>query len=231
MAKASIYQLRVVLEGFKPPVWRRLLVPADYTLGDLHHVLQAAFQWTDCHLHGYVLHDRRLRKPTEQLPTLNDDVSYLDIMTALHGRRSFGPARTPFGDPLDGVGDDDEDTVTLADVLTDEKIKLVYTYDFGDNWDHTIQLQKKLEPEAKQTYPTCTAGKRASPPEDCGGPPGYLHLVEALADENHADHEDLMEWHGEAIDPEAFDLDEVNADIARVAESIEKAKANGRGSS
>jgi hypothetical protein len=52
---STIYQLKVTLEGSKPPIWRRLLVPANLTLGDLHYILQIAMGWTDSHLHQFLL--------------------------------------------------------------------------------------------------------------------------------------------------------------------------------
>src|SRR5436305_3978168 len=49
----EIYQLKVTLSGSKPPIWRRLLVPADMTLGRLHQVLQTVMGWHDSHLHDF----------------------------------------------------------------------------------------------------------------------------------------------------------------------------------
>lgn len=49
----SVHQLKVQLEGMKPPLWRRLVVPSDLTLGSLHNVIQVAFGWQDMHLHAF----------------------------------------------------------------------------------------------------------------------------------------------------------------------------------
>ena len=65
-------------------------------------------------------------------------------------------------------------------------------------------------------YPVCLAGERACPPDDCGGVWGYADLLEALADPKHPEHEWLTEWAGGPIDPEAFDRDEVNKQLARL---------------
>ena len=51
----SVYQLRVVVHGVSPLIWRQLLIPADTTIADLHAVLQIAFGWTDTHLHRFVV--------------------------------------------------------------------------------------------------------------------------------------------------------------------------------
>ena len=54
----SVYQLRVVVRGVSPLIWRRLLIPADTTIADLHAVLQVAFGWTGTHLHRFVVQGR-----------------------------------------------------------------------------------------------------------------------------------------------------------------------------
>lgn len=71
---------------------------------------------------------------------------------------------------------------------------LIYEYDFGDSWEHTVEVQKVLEAEPGETYPKLLKGKGACPPEDCGGIGGYYHLVEAINDPKHPDHEDMKEW-------------------------------------
>lgn len=94
------------------------------------------------------------------------------------------------------------------DQLVGEGDKLTYEYDFGDGWEHELKIEKVLTPEPGMRYPRCTAGKRACPPEDCGGPWRYAHLLEVLRDPKHEEHEEMIEWIGGEFDPEAFDLDE-----------------------
>jgi Plasmid pRiA4b ORF-3-like protein len=62
-------------------------------------------------------------------------------------------------------------------------------------------------------------GKRACPPEDCGGVWGYASFLEALHDPEHPEHEEMLEWIGGEFDPEAFDLDEVNVELQRLTSS------------
>ena len=80
-----------------------------------------------------------------------------------------------------------------------------YLYDFGDGWSHRVTVEKVLPAETGTTVPACIGGRRACPPEDCGGPWGYEHLLEALADPTHPDHRHLTDWLGAPFDPEAFD--------------------------
>ena len=91
-----------------------------------------------------------------------------------------------------------------------EKDKFTYEYDFGDGWEHIILLEKILPPEDGATYPRCIKGKRACPPEDCGGIWGYAHLLEVIADPEDPEHDEMLEWLGGEFDSEYFNLDEVN---------------------
>jgi Plasmid pRiA4b ORF-3-like protein len=60
----SVHQLRVVLQGVSPLVWRRLLVPGDISLADLHQVLQTAFGWDDFYLYEFHFHGRTVGRDT-----------------------------------------------------------------------------------------------------------------------------------------------------------------------
>lgn len=122
---------------------------------------------------------------------------------------------TYYSDPLMALDDVlDEHAARLADVAPAKGDKLRYEYDFGDSWEHTILVEDVREPDPATRYPVCVAGKRAGPPEDCGGVWGYADLLAALADPENPDHEDLREWIGGSWDAEAFDLDATNRRIA-----------------
>ena len=112
---------------------------------------------------------------------------------------------------MDDMEWNDEQGAVLSSVFPGEKSKIIYEYDFGDGWVHEILLEKILPLDKKETLPTCIKGKRACPPEDCGGIWGYENLLEALADPKHEEHEEMLEWIGDTIDPEAFSVEEVNA--------------------
>lgn len=114
-----------------------------------------------------------------------------------------------------GVPDPDDDwgTPTIderrvrLDTIASVGSSISYMYDFGDGWDHTITVEKVL-PASDTPVPACIGGRRAGPPEDCGGPWGYEHLLAALADPTHPEHRELAEWLGRPLDPEAFDPDD-----------------------
>ena len=108
-----------------------------------------------------------------------------------------------------------ERTARLARVAPSAKSRLRYQYDFGDDWEHVILVEAVLPPAPGVRYPICLKGKRACPPEDCGGPWGYANLLEAIADPAHPEHSDLLGWLGKPFDPEAFDLEAINQRLAR----------------
>jgi hypothetical protein len=102
-------------------------------------------------------------------------------------------------------------------VLVPSNLKLAafhYEYDFGDSWEHKILLEKILPFDTKTALPVCIKGKRACPPEDCGGIWGYEELLEAISNPKHPDHENMLEWLGGEFDPEEFDLEEINGNLA-----------------
>ncbi len=111
-----------------------------------------------------------------------------------------------------GVPDPDDDwgmpirdgQFTPLDTLATEDATFDYTYDFGDGWTHRALVEKIL-PAAGLTVPACIGGRRACPPEDCGGPWGYQELLDILSDPTHEEHRERVEWLGHPFDPEAFD--------------------------
>ncbi|MCP4966027.1 MAG: plasmid pRiA4b ORF-3 family protein [bacterium] len=86
-------------------------------------------------------------------------------------------------------------------------------YDFGDGWCHTIELDAIDAVDPAINYPRCTAGRRACPPDDCGGPSGFSDLIDAIADPTHPRHGELTEWLLPGHNPAHLDPDEATADI------------------
>lgn len=119
-----------------------------------------------------------------------------------------------FGDRQDVDDVADEKRPTLNGLLKSGVTRFGYTYDFGDTWEHTVALEKSEPAVEGAAYPACTGGKRNCPPEDCGGPWGYAQLLAVLADPNHPEHEEQLEWVGGEFDPEECDLEGANTVLA-----------------
>ncbi len=105
----------------------------------------------------------------------------------------------------------DPDKTKVYEFLNTEKQKFNYLYDFGDDWNHIIVVEKILEKDSSKKYPVCIAGKMSCPPEDCGGLWGYEEILEIQQNKNHPDYEErIIDWLGEDFNPEDFNIEEVN---------------------
>lgn len=129
---------------------------------------------------------------------------------------SIGDRRYGMADRVQDPEMKDEAGAQLTQVIPDVGETFTYTYDFGDYWEHTIEVEEMLDPDGETKYPVCLDGEYAGPPEDCGGPPGFADLMMAINDPEHPEHEDMLEWVGEDYDPEAFDLEQMNEQMAWV---------------
>ncbi len=176
---SEILQLKIVLDHIKPAIWRRVLVRDDLTFQQLHKVIQAAMGWEDYHMYEFELSAPRLRIGVPTKDAFGDFFGTMDRLL-------------------------DAKKTRLADVLAGKR-KFSYWYDFGDDWWHTISIEKRLPSDPAAPPAQLIAGEFACPPEDCGGPYGYIHLLEALADPAHPEHGELKEWIGD-VQPTQFDL-------------------------
>lgn len=114
----------------------------------------------------------------------------------------------------------DEFEVTVADAAMASKGKFRYVYDFGDSWTHLITVEKTFPRQDGVTYPVCTGGRRASPPDDCGGIYGYYSFLEALADPDSEAHGRAVEWFGKDFDSEAFDVGATDAALGWIRKAL-----------
>ena len=179
MMPREIYELKIQLLGIHPPIWRRVRVPSDITLEDLHDVFQVVMGWEDCHLFSFLGHDG-VYAPKEDV----------------------------------GPGQSFSLQTAVCQLISGEDSVMQYNYDFGDGWEHRVTLFKTHEWDAAASLPTCVAGRRACPPEDCGGVPGYYRLLEVLEDPQDEEHESIKEWLGGSFDPDQFSKEAVNTALA-----------------
>ena len=179
-----VVRAEVSLVGIEPAISRTLELLRATNLAELHGVLQAAFGWTDSHLHRF-------------------DIGGLDYGPPEHGSDDDDARRTF-----------EASDVRLADLAFDYGIPTIirYEYDLGDSWMHRLSMT--LEPrDPDAPYPRCLAGSRSAPPEDAGGPHSYPELLDAWSDPGHPEHAAVRRWTGRRFDPERFDLAATNKAI------------------
>lgn len=151
----KVYQFKITLSGSKPPIWRRILVPSNYSFWDLHVAIQDSMGLLDYHLHSFFLKDPITNSKIEiGIPNEEDEI--------------FDKKVFP------------DNKVKISKYFSMENSSADYEYDFGDSWIHKIKIEKIIDAAAGGQYPKCIAGKMACPPEDCGGIHGYYDFLAIL---------------------------------------------------
>ena len=181
----QVYQFKIALMYIKPSIRRRIQIPEDYSFWDLHVAIQDAMGWSDSHLHQFTVADPKTGMTAEI--GIPDENGFSE--GTLAGWKN-----------------------SIAKYFSAQNSKARYEYDFGDGWAHIITLEKILPRDENFKYPICIDGKRACPPEDCGGFPGYEDLLEIIKNPDHEEYEEWMEWLGGEYNPEAFDPQNVHFD-------------------
>lgn len=180
---------RIQLRGIKkPPVWRRIVIPSNFTFHHFHQAIQDAFGWENVHLYQF-----------EKSPFC-------------HGWRIAVP--NEYDMDFEFRSSDSRNTLVLDFIKMMGLKKFVYVYDFGDSWVHDITLEDIAENDMF-AYPVCLAGKGLCPPEDCGGVWGYEDMKQLLLEApNSEEAQQYREWlcldDEKDFDPKNFDIDEVN---------------------
>ena len=175
-------QIEVTLYRVRPEIRRRLLVPANARLDWLHAVLQVAMGWNNSHLHRFNVNGRLYSNTQHHFAEYEDDPVILE-----------------------------EADFKLGDVVYGEGALFSYEYDFGDDWQHQVVVERVLPPDSGVPRAAlCTDGQRACPPEDCGGSWGYEELLSALRNRRHPEHARMRQWVGREFDAEAFDIAHTN---------------------
>lgn len=122
-----------------------------------------------------------------------------------------------------GYGSDqvlDSTTVTLSDIISQQKDIITYVYDFGDSWKHQIKVEKFHSIDKSMKYPTCIGGQMNCPPEDCGGIHSFYHYVDVLKNKKHPEYKEISQWIGKKYNIEQFDLEKVNRNLKKLDKYI-----------
>lgn len=180
-----LHQVNITIAEIDPPIWRRLLLPKDLNFAQLHEIIQAAFGWTDSHLHQFIVGGLVVGAPEFDQDGLMD--------------RQILEATEIFLRDLD--------------LSYMPKLKILYEYDFGDCWLHWIQFENQIPRVEGETYPRLVDGARHCPPEDVGSAQGYADFLEAWRDPDHEEHKTMRTWAGRAFEPEKFDREKTQKAI------------------
>lgn len=189
----AILRLKIVLADTEPPIWRRIEVPAEMTLKELHSVIQAAMGWDNEHLFQF-----HVGRETVGGPGM--------------GGGGFGAPRSI------GAG-----RASLDDLAARGVKRFTYLYDMGDSWEHKIQIERSLPADPAADYPRFVDGALQCPPEDVGGIPGFYAFLDAISDPKHPDHDDRIDWYGGVFDPEKIDTEHISKDLNRIAAKRKRA--------
>jgi hypothetical protein len=178
----TLIQMKIELAEISPTIWRKFIVESSITLDDLHDVVQTVMGWDNSHLYSFEIMGQSYLSPN-----------------AVDEDSDFGNAEQR-----------DTTKVKLSQLSLRKKSKLLYLYDFGDNWEHVITVEDIVPATENSKVPICLEGQRACPPEDCGSIPGYEDIVDAIKNPKKKESKELLEWLGE-YDPEEFDVKEINS--------------------
>lgn len=226
----QVYRLKISLAGVHPPIWRRLEVYAGMEMDSVAAAIDAVFGWSGDHMGEFDIKGRRIGDGTDwcledrhaaenelrrirkraRSPLANEQKaqSALELLSSLKAKLQEQSA------PAEAAGD--SNVPALWELVPRVRTKFIYIYDFGDDWEHVIEVEKILAPEAGVRYPRCTDGARADPIEDCGGVWGYEELVEAAGNPKHERYADLEDWGLEKWNPEQFSTEETDRKLAKV---------------
>ena len=172
--KTRAFDLNVRLDLDGNDAVRKLRVPASMTFEKLHSLLQTAFGWRNYHLHDFGLFKE----------WSDNYYAKADVELVVESKQYDAYESNP--DAISVAG------VKLSDYVP-EYTKILYRYDFGDDWHHYIEVEGIID-DCEDSLPILLSGEGDTPPEDVGGTGGYAEFVEVIADPEHEDYEHLTQW-------------------------------------
>lgn len=201
------YEIKVTIKNSKPPIWRKIIIPSDISFMQLHNIIQAAFEWRSYHLYEFTFKEfsDRITNDGEAV----EEAEFFQSKKGIELRKSMGISSLNIPNP--GI------VLFAKEVLIEdyfEKVKkLTYVYDFGDWWEHTIEIVSIID-NYIGSCPVVTKFKQPSPPDDCGGIYGYYEFLEQYAsgDKKLKKWAEMQGYSGE------YDIDEINKDMEEALE-------------
>lgn len=171
---------------------------------------------------------RRVELPlSNSLKTLHLAIQAVMLFENYHLFR-FDVGETSYGIPLDDDWMDpptrDAGNIRLGKLVERGVTAFTYTYDFGDDWRHSIEIEGVFPADPEADYPRFVDGERRAPPEDVGGLPGFEQFLNAMAKTRHPARKSMLEWYGRPFDPADISHDKIHARMAKLA----KRRAHGK---
>ena len=185
--RCEAVELMVKLKLYPEIIWRRVIAPTDITFNQLHKIIQIAFDWKNYHLYQFNIFDESGNCVLNIISESEEDYESMDECQILLDLQ-----------------------VNLSDYIN-QKYRIVYCYDFGDNWEHEITIQD-INTEYNKNYPICLMGEGNAPPEDVGGVSGYKEFLKIMVDPNQAEYENMRNW-AQGQRYKDFDLVSVNRQL------------------
>ncbi len=188
------YQLKITINNSKPPIWRRCIVPAGLSFSQLTLVMHTVMGWCGYHLSEYSFRNMEVALLEEPEDTFMGFSPMMELNASEY----------------------------LIDEFFDEVKSFTYTYDFGDDWSHRVQIEKVIY-DYEHDYPVVLKFKGDTPPEDCGGIWGYYELLDVVDNPQHPEHDEVSEWY-ESSRNLPYNIDDVNAALAKMKKTSKKIK-------
>ncbi len=172
---------------------------------------------------------RRVELPlSNSLKTLHLAIQAVMLFENYHMFR-FDVGEASYGIPLDDDWMDpptrDAASIRLAKLVERGVTTFTYTYDFGDDWRHGIEIEAVIPADPATDYPRFVDGERRAPPEDVGGLPGFEEFLDAMAKPRHPSRKSMLQWYGRPFDPADISPKEIRARIAKLAKRRALGKA------
>lgn len=176
--------IRIELIGIQPAIWREIEVPSNISADELAYVLELVMGWSGSHLPAFMVGKQEYMLSEDCIDGIEDFALPYDDMTASDLFESGKPVK--------------------------------FLYDFGDGWEHKLSIIGAPEDYAKGEHklPRYLRGERACPPEDVGGVPGYMEMLEVIKKPNSKAAKEYFEWIGYRYDPERLNEREIRSDLA-----------------
>lgn len=181
--EAAIMKISMPFEGLS--IWRRVRVPLNMPFNEVHNMLQILFGWTNSHLHEFYVFDQtETTEPYTYSSPYHVTGDYKPVLNIVMNEELMSESKE--------VERILEKNILLSDIVPKFTV-MKYVYDFGDNWQHEIIVEKIVNDEPAES-PVCLDGEGNAPPEDCGGEPGFREFLEVMGDPSHLEHTSMKDW-------------------------------------